>query len=808
MMFGFFAQPHLVDEFDSLGWASGAARFYETLFAPFPAIVRVPANDQFNINAVAEPAPDTQSLISDTYITYNGNGNANVTPILPARGWRYTSNTVRASMRMRKRIFRGHDISSALMQASTYSRTSTVDVTTWRHVSRIGFGNNPGNPSVGANYPSGLVGQARNLIDFRYASSGTTQFATIAQRFSPALETIEISLGAGVGSVINDRLQDAVNLKDCWMGYVVDSTFKTPSLYGGAINSNLITDTLTGFATLNLSHCPSLRVLALGNSGLTSLTLHATPPLEVLVLLSCTGITTDLQSAINKLFASGAAVKLILQSNTLTWTRNITASDIPNGMSVVRVLNSSTSVWTGTITLSASRVSLGIFIFGNAPTSVTNPALKNNLSTVDISGLTGLTQIDLSNCRITDLTLPPAATGVTFLGIAGNKLDTTVSTTLIARIQAMTALQELYFSTQITAANNIENGQDSTNGLGAGVDFSALTVCTSLYATKCKLTGTFTAPPNVQVLILLDNNISGLNGGGTAMRQLRMSNNSANVNFASNSRHNLTALFLDNTGQTAINVGGRSITTTIALFTVTNNAALVTLTFPSTAANAVFVNDILNVTNNPLLTTFTNLTSVTHTASGDAATLFSDNALNIDFAFGSRANWNPRVITLANNGMSSANVNANINSIYTNRRNWDIVPTTLGKSLTIGGTNGAATGTEVANATYKTGTITGITQAATAVVTVSAIGTLANNDVIRIRSVNGMSQVNQQYYMIKSIAGNTFQLYNEAGTTPINSTAFTAYVSAGIAYVEGTPANEKEKIYVLENVYGWTITNN
>jgi len=73
-------------------------------------------------------------------------------------------------------------------------------------------------------------------------------------------------------------------------------------------------------------------------------------------------------------------------------------------------------------------------------------------------------------------------------------------------------------------------------------------------------------------------------------------------------------------------------------------------------------------------------------------------------------------------------------------------------------------------------TITAISQANPAVVTVSSIGTLANGSLIVIQSVAGMTEVNydgSNIYTVANIAGATFEL------SSINSSAFTAYSSGG-----------------------------
>lgn len=73
-------------------------------------------------------------------------------------------------------------------------------------------------------------------------------------------------------------------------------------------------------------------------------------------------------------------------------------------------------------------------------------------------------------------------------------------------------------------------------------------------------------------------------------------------------------------------------------------------------------------------------------------------------------------------------------------------------------------------------TITAITQANPAVVTVSAIGSLQNGDMIVIQGVEGMTEVNfdgTNIYTVANIAGTDFELQG------INSSGFTAYSASG-----------------------------
>lgn len=82
-------------------------------------------------------------------------------------------------------------------------------------------------------------------------------------------------------------------------------------------------------------------------------------------------------------------------------------------------------------------------------------------------------------------------------------------------------------------------------------------------------------------------------------------------------------------------------------------------------------------------------------------------------------------------------------------------------------------------------TITGITKANPAVVTVSSAGSIANGDKIIIQGVTGMTEVNfdgTNIYTVAGLAGSTFQL------SGIDSTAYTAY-SAGGSVVYGNVVN-------------------
>jgi hypothetical protein len=73
--------------------------------------------------------------------------------------------------------------------------------------------------------------------------------------------------------------------------------------------------------------------------------------------------------------------------------------------------------------------------------------------------------------------------------------------------------------------------------------------------------------------------------------------------------------------------------------------------------------------------------------------------------------------------------------------------------------------------------ITAATKASPVVVTSAAHG-FANGDVVWIKSVSGMTQLNSHYFTVKNVTANTFQLY-DASNNPINGTGYSTYSSGG-----------------------------
>lgn len=78
-------------------------------------------------------------------------------------------------------------------------------------------------------------------------------------------------------------------------------------------------------------------------------------------------------------------------------------------------------------------------------------------------------------------------------------------------------------------------------------------------------------------------------------------------------------------------------------------------------------------------------------------------------------------------------------------------------------------------------TITGITQANPAVVTTDLPHGFANGEEIFVDGVAGMTRVNGRRFLMSGVTANTFQLAEQAGGTPVDSSGFAAYTSGGTA---------------------------
>jgi hypothetical protein len=103
---------------------------------------------------------------------------------------------------------------------------------------------------------------------------------------------------------------------------------------------------------------------------------------------------------------------------------------------------------------------------------------------------------------------------------------------------------------------------------------------------------------------------------------------------------------------------------------------------------------------------------------------------------------------------------------------------TTGEVIT-GGSSGATAIVQSISAT-ESGTISGVTQADPAVVTVTGHN-FQEGQQVTISSVAGMTQLNGNVYTVRNPGTNDFELYGTDGTTSVDSSGFTAYSSGGTA---------------------------
>lgn len=90
-------------------------------------------------------------------------------------------------------------------------------------------------------------------------------------------------------------------------------------------------------------------------------------------------------------------------------------------------------------------------------------------------------------------------------------------------------------------------------------------------------------------------------------------------------------------------------------------------------------------------------------------------------------------------------------------------------------------------------TITGISKAATAVVTAAAHG-YENGDIVSIGDVGGMTEVNDRIFVVANKAAGTFEL-NTLDGAAVASTAYTTYTSGGTIKHRGvTPSTSIERV--------------
>jgi hypothetical protein len=568
---------------------------------------------------------------------------------------------------------------------------------------------------------------------------------------------------------------------------------------------------------LNLSFMPNLKRLQISSTILTGLSLNlATNSMETLILRSCFGLNdTDFNYVLNNWKNSSKRKFLNVidcrKNFEIDYTDSNTNSDFLGTM-IYR------NFTTGSIDLQDSYPSAFLFKIGDF--SQILDGTRNTFTDVNVSGITNVTDLDLSNSRIEQLILP-SSTVTTILKVGGNKLDVVNQPTLINEFSKLTNLTTLYLSSATTIGNGLladfqYSGQDSVNGFGNNPNFSGCTKLTNFWAKACKMSGSLDlsgSASTLQNIIVTTNNLNDISGSVnyTNLRGFYGSwNSNLDINF---SRFpTLQAFQMIATGQSHIDLSGRTNTTNGWIqsgIVAINNPNLTTITFPSTTGAFRFpVNTTVNLQmyGNPLLSTITNWENITFDNNPNFRRDIQIQVQNTQIKSIpiSSLVLPPYYLDISNCGLTTSEIDTIVNDIFNRRADYDNFIISFGRFFISTGNNQPITGTLQAPAGYKNATITSITNAIICRVTVSSIGSIVENDVMKIRYVNGMTQVNNQTYMVKNIIGNSFDLYTQNGITPIDSTSFGIRTSGGGISIEGNPVSPKEKLFILRNIYSFT----
>lgn len=373
---------------------------------------------------------------------------------------------------------------------------------------------------------------------------------------------------------------------------------------------------------------------------------------------------------------------------------------------------------------------------------------KNAIKNINISGATHITNIDVSNSLCSNLILPSHLTGCTVLNLGGNNLDTTVNTSLWNQITGMTNLTQLTLSTQGNSSNTptAQQGQNSTNGFGNNRDFSSLTGLTQLWIQNSGFGGSLKVPAAMTSFASGFNTITGITitGGVWSNATLFNSIGDSNLNF-------------DFTKLTSVQDLYFSQNSTVTKINLSGR-------------------------------TSTNVWGINTTSSRYVLLLKNNSALKSIIFPSSTSSIQLKVATSIGNTFDISN-----NPLLTGVTNLDKVNYV---TLTTTGVRTFNANACALNMTFPIG---------------------VNNflpSVINIQD-NGMSQANVNSTIDNMYSGRTkwntttvSKSLNIAGTNAAASGTYQAPSGFVLGSNDGTPASQKEKLYVLVNNYAWTITYN
>lgn len=475
-------------------------------------------------------------------------------------------------------------------------------------------------------------------------------------------------------SFYNDAMQDCNDLEDLYFAW--DSGY--PSTFGFGPTG------ITG--TLDLTGKDKLKVITMAGSPLITLILPVDlSNIEVFDVRN-SNLKNSNKASLQAILTNGKVISFWIDQNAaINWNKNFVDADFGNTLRWFGAIRSGIN---GNVTLVAPKPNIIHFWMGNMTAASTN---SNVLPVVNVSGLTGVTMLDLSGCDIETLTLP-VTPSLSILYLFGNKISIAANPNLLNQIRTCTGLTDL----RLGSGSNADSGQNSFDGFGNNLNIDSLINLTTFAVDSCKLTGRITLPNTAKLIAIQAQWNAALEGfnnlaaHSTTITSIVVDRCDIIQLPELSAMTKIITLYARFSGLNNVDLSGRTDQGAMGQILLNNCPNLASITFPATPGVAKCSLDI-HAHNCPNLTILNNMENVEYTSAQATFRrwhIYNCPLLNIPFPFGVN-NFLPGFISVENNNMSAGNVDATIDSIYQNRaKNWGMGQ----KTLNIGGTNAAPTG--------------------------------------------------------------------------------------------------------------------
>lgn len=537
-----------------------------------------------------------------------------------------------------------------------------------------------------------ITGMWPPKLDALHVTSGNTPITSIP-KLPGTLRWLIIGINDSTfqaGSNVSSVIANCVNLEALLL--------TNENWADGGAGGNTSTR-ITGVLVMPAIPSGQIKYFSLANATLTDIT-YTAGQFNAVKKIYCADNpslnVTKLWAIFEEAISSPSLEFIIFRQNSRSYTRSFSNSDFAATLTNFIIYG---NMITGSISLTSARPLLVEFTIGDGDSAMSVTTTKNNMANIDVSGLINATFIDLSNSQASNITLPTNSV-ITTLYLGGNKIDTTITPAILAKIKTYTSLISLRFSCGTSATNNIEAGQNSTNGLGV-VDLSTLVNLVTVYASACGVTGVFVLPASMGSFIARGNpGMTGISGYGSSLTLIIVAD-STNFNHNFTNTPNVTNINVAGTAISSLDLSAKTSSTQYAGIVATNCPSLTSVTFSPTGKTIISSGVTFSFSGSPI-SVMNNIEQVSYTSYTVNQRLFTANgcALNTDLKFGQN-NWLPAQIDIRNNGMSVANLTANVMGIFNNLSKWAGTPGT--KSLAYIAGNSTLPGTEQAPSGYVAG---------------------------------------------------------------------------------------------------------